>query len=154
MRALIVHPTRRATLLTTGLLLFSLILAGCGGGSSSAVPTATATATATATPTATPTNTPTPSGSQASVRMSGSIASGFAFTPATITIKVGTAVVWINATSAPHTSTSDVGSPFAWDTSFIQPGQASTPVTFTQVGTFHYHCNVHPYMHGTIVVTS
>ncbi len=118
MRTLIVHPTRRATLLTTGLLLFSLILAGCGGGSSSAVPTATATATATATPTATPTNTPTPSGSQASVRMSGSIASGFAFTPATITIKVGTAVVWINATSAPHTSTSDVGSPFAWDTSF------------------------------------
>ena len=151
MRALITPTLRRASLLTVGLLVFGLILAACGGGSSTtgaATPTATS-AAATAT---TASASPTPSGTQASVRMTGSIGS-FGFSPASITIKVGTAVVWTNATGTIHTSTSDAGSAVTWDSSIINPGQTFS-FTFTQVGTFHYHCNVHPYMHGTIVVTS
>ncbi len=151
---------QKAPLLTAGLLVFSLILAGCGGGSSGTVPTGpTPTATTVATPTATTVATPTtaatatPSGPQASVKMTGSGYSGFAFTPAMITIKVGTTVVWTNSTGAPHTSTSDAGSAVTWDSSFINSGQTFS-FTFTQTGTFHYHCNVHPYMHGTVVVTS
>lgn len=152
MRALITPTLRRASLLTAGLLVFGLILTACGGGSSTtgaATPTAT-TAAATAT---TASASPTPSGSQASVKMTGSLASGFAFTPASITIKVGTTVVWTNATGTIHTSSSDAGSAVTWDSSIINPG-GTFSFTFTQVGTFHYHCNIHPTMHGTIVVTS
>ncbi len=150
MRALITPNTRRASLLTVGLLVFSLILAACGGGG-----TGNSTSTTQPTPTSppVPTTTPISSGPQASVKMTGSLASGFAFTPASITIKVGTTVVWTNSTGAPHTSSSDAGSAVTWDSSIINPG-GTFNFTFTQVGTFHYHCNVHPYMHGTIVVTS
>jgi plastocyanin len=62
-------------------------------------------------------------------------------------------VVWTNSTAAPHTSTSDGSSAVTWDSSIISPGQ-TFHFTFMQTGTFHYHCNVHPTMHGTIVVTS
>ena len=151
MRALITPTLRRASLLTVGLLVFGLILAACGG-SSSTTGAATSTATTAAATATTASASPTVGGTQASVRMTGSIGS-FGFSPASITIKVGTAVVWTNSTGAPHTSSSDAGSAVTWDSGLINPG-GTFSFTFTQVGTFHYHCNVHPYMHGTIVVTS
>jgi plastocyanin len=94
-----------------------------------------------------------PGGQHASVKVIGSIATGYAFVPATITIKVGATVTWINATSAPHTSTSDVGSTVTWNSRTINP-EGTFRFTFTRVGTFHYHCGIHPNMQGTIIVTA
>jgi plastocyanin len=77
----------------------------------------------------------------------------FKFDPTPLTIPVGTTVVWTNQDTAPHTATSDPGSAFVFDTGMMQKGQ-SGKITFTTVGTFTYHCTVHPNMHATVVVTA
>ncbi len=73
----------------------------------------------------------------------------YAFRPATITVKVGTAVTWANNTDAPHTVTSDHRSLFDKN---LPTGKTVT-ITSTHPGTYAYHCTYHPYMHGKIVVT-
>ncbi len=73
-----------------------------------------------------------------------------AFAPATITVPVGTQVVWTNKQAGvPHTTTSDTG---VWDSGNLNTG-ATFSFTFKEAGTFAYHCNIHPSMHGTVVVT-
>ncbi len=76
--------------------------------------------------------------------------SGFAFVPATITIKVGEKVTWTNKDSASHTVTSDDGG-FASSGTLSQNKTYS--VTFGTAGTFPYHCSIHPTMTGTVTVT-
>jgi plastocyanin len=76
----------------------------------------------------------------------------FSFQPTPLTIPVGTTVVWTNHDMAPHTASSDPGSAFTFDTGMLQPGQSGS-VTFMTAGSFPYHCNVHPNMHGMVVVT-
>src|SRR5712691_13496753 len=71
-----------------------------------------------------------------------------AFAPPTITVRVGDTVTWTNRDAFSHTSTSDTG---AWDTGVITAG-SSRSFTFTTAGTFAYHCSIHTFMHGTIVV--
>jgi plastocyanin len=72
----------------------------------------------------------------------------FKFGPATITVHVGDTVTWTNSSPMPHSATADNNS---FDTGIVKPG-ASASHTFTQAGTFTYHCNVHPFMHGTVIV--
>jgi len=74
----------------------------------------------------------------------------FEFKPKTLKIKVGTIVTWKNTTTVPHTATSDDGTTFNSGT--INPG-GSFSFTFKKKGTFTYHCNFHPFMHGSIVVS-
>lgn len=74
----------------------------------------------------------------------------FAFQPATLSVPVGTTVTWTNNDTVAHTSTSDSG---VWNSGTLAPGQ-SYSYTFTQAGSFPYHCMIHPFMHGTIVVGS
>ena len=72
----------------------------------------------------------------------------FAFAPSSLTVKTGTTVTWTNDDSAPHTVVADGGA-------FTSPQLAtgsSYPFTFTQAGTYTYHCSIHPSMKGTIVV--
>jgi plastocyanin len=72
-----------------------------------------------------------------------------AFSPSTLTVSKGTTVTWQNNDGVTHTSTSDDG---LWDTGNIAPG-SSKGVTFSNAGTFKYHCTIHgPTMSGTIVV--
>lgn len=71
-----------------------------------------------------------------------------AFGSSTLTVLKGTTVTWQNTDGVPHTATSDTG---AWDSGNIPPG-GSKSVTFNTVGTFPYHCTVHPMMTATIVV--
>jgi plastocyanin len=73
---------------------------------------------------------------------------GFAFSPKTITVKVGDTVTWSNADAQGHTATADDGS---FDTGTIT---SSTPksASFATAGTFAYHCKIHPQMTGTVVV--
>lgn len=75
---------------------------------------------------------------------------GFAFSPATVHVKAGASVAWVNCepTAIPHTSTADAG---AWDTGTIQPG-ASGVKPFATAGSFSYHCAIHPSMKATVIV--
>ena len=72
---------------------------------------------------------------------------GFAFHPHTLNVTKGTTVVFSNSSGVAHTATR-AG---AFDTGRIKPGR-SVAVRFTQKGTFAYHCTIHPFMHGKIVV--
>ena len=73
---------------------------------------------------------------------------GFAFGPASLTIAPGQTITWTNGDAVAHTVTSDDK---AWDSGTIAPG-ASFSVTVTQPGTYAYHCSLHPFMHGAVVV--
>lgn len=64
----------------------------------------------------------------------------FAFQPKTISISKGTRVKWTNRGSVSHTSTSNTGK---WDSGAIAPGDTFSR-TFRTVGTFRYHCSIHP----------
>ncbi len=77
------------------------------------------------------------------------VISGFAFSE-DLTVPVGTTVVIRNEDSAPHTFTADDGS---FDSGSIDGG-GTFEFTFTEAGTFAFHCNVHPAMTGTITVTA
>jgi plastocyanin len=74
----------------------------------------------------------------------------YSFNPQTLSVPVGTTVTWMNSAPIAHTTTSDTG---LWDSGPLNPG-AEFQHTFNTAGTFTYHCNIHPYMHGTIVVGS
>lgn len=72
------------------------------------------------------------------------------FTPDVLTIKAGTTVTWTNESSLVHTVTSDTD---LFDSGNMGKG-TSFSYTFTDVGTYTYHCIPHKaYMIGTIVVT-
>jgi plastocyanin len=73
----------------------------------------------------------------------------FAFQPASLEIPAGTTMTWTNSGAATHTATADNG---AFDSGRLAPG-ASFSQTFNSAGTFTYHCEIHPQMTGTIVVT-
>ncbi len=73
----------------------------------------------------------------------------FSFNPATLNIKVGTKVTWVNNDSTSHTVTSD--SDNLLNSSTLSPGQ-SFSFTFTKAGTTNYHCRIHPMMTGSVVV--
>jgi plastocyanin len=77
--------------------------------------------------------------------------SNFSFSPASITVKKGTAVTWTNHDSVAHTVVETDGQtgPQSQD---IANGQ-SYSFTYNTVGTFHYHCSIHPDMTGQVVVT-
>lgn len=71
----------------------------------------------------------------------------FAFHPPTLTVAKGSRVVFTNSSKVTHTAT-DAG---AFNTGRIKPGE-SVAVRFKQKGTFAYHCSIHPFMEGKIVV--
>ncbi len=71
------------------------------------------------------------------------------FSPATMTVKAGAIVQWLNKDSASHTVTSDTENGFK--SSRLMKGQTYTHV-FADVGTFKYHCLIHPNMTGTVTV--
>jgi plastocyanin len=71
----------------------------------------------------------------------------FAFHPPTLTIAKGGTVTFSNSSQVTHTATRNG----AFDTGLIKPGK-SVAVRFKQKGTFAYHCEIHPLMHGKIIV--
>src|SRR3954471_2307137 len=73
----------------------------------------------------------------------------FAFQPASLEVPAGTTVTWTNSGAATHTVTADNG---AFDSGRLASG-ATFSQTFDTAGTFTYHCEIHPQMTGTIVVT-
>jgi plastocyanin len=74
----------------------------------------------------------------------------FAFSPATITVKAGSTVVWTNVDSIQHDITFDGGDIASDDLNHND----TFSHTFPTAGTFHYICSIHPFMHGTVIVTN
>lgn len=71
------------------------------------------------------------------------------FVPDSLSIKVGETVTWVNMESYGHDVKSDDGT-------FVSPKLATGEKfshTFTKAGTYTYICAIHPFMHGTIIVT-
>ncbi len=74
----------------------------------------------------------------------------FAFAPAQVTVKPGATITWTNRDDMPHTVT-DTATPRAFRSEALDTGD-SFSFTFTQPGTYHYFCSLHPHMQGTVVV--
>jgi plastocyanin len=107
-------------------------VSGCGGGSGGSDTGSSATGGGTAT----------------AASRSGVEISNFKFVPATITVSAGAHLAVANEDSTAHTATADDGS---FDTGDISPGSTST-IDLSKPGRIAYHCSIHPFMHGTIVV--
>jgi plastocyanin len=72
----------------------------------------------------------------------------FAFQPSMVVVHAGDTVHWTNQGSANHTVTDNNG---AFDSGVLSPGGGYSE-EFDTAGTYQYHCNIHPNMHGTVVV--
>lgn len=80
------------------------------------------------------------------------IEEGHKYSPDTISVKQGTTVTWTNIDADErHSVTVDGGE--GPDSALLAKGQSYT-YTFTKVGTVSYHCEVHPDMHGKVIVTN
>ena len=71
------------------------------------------------------------------------------YAPGTLTVSVNATVRWYNGDTNQHTVTSDTG---VFASPLLDPGGWFS-FKFTQKGTFPYHCEPHPNMTGTVVVT-
>ena len=71
----------------------------------------------------------------------------FAFDPASITVKVGSTVRWVNQDSDPHRILFADGA----DSTVLAATQSFSR-KFDQAGTYDYACTIHPTMHGTVIV--
>jgi len=74
----------------------------------------------------------------------------FQYDPATVTIKAGEAVAWVNEDTASHTVTTTDGS---CDSGTIRKGATATLV-FAQAGTYTYHCSIHASMPDATIEVS
>jgi plastocyanin len=63
-------------------------------------------------------------------------------------ISTGSTVTWVNNDTVQHTVTSDTN---VFDSGPIDPGGKFT-YTFTQSGSFSYHCGIHKSMTASITV--
>jgi amicyanin len=73
----------------------------------------------------------------------------FAFSPATVRVKAGSTIVWTNGDAIQHDVTFDGGN----ISSGVMNQNDTFSHTFTTAGTYHYICSIHPFMHGTVIVT-
>jgi plastocyanin len=75
----------------------------------------------------------------------------FAFSPASLTVKKGTKVTWMNNDAATHTVTAtDNGNTFS--SGSIAPGCGTFSFTFNTAGDFNYQCTIHPQMVASVHV--
>ncbi|HEY2715633.1 MAG TPA: cupredoxin domain-containing protein [Solirubrobacterales bacterium] len=72
----------------------------------------------------------------------------FEYQPTPLTVSAGTTVTFSNASKISHTATENGG---GFRTGVIKPGESAS-VTFKRAGTYVFHCSIHPFMHGKIVV--
>jgi plastocyanin len=76
----------------------------------------------------------------------------FEYEPASLTVKTGTEVTWVNQDDVPHTVTADED---GFESENLDEGDEFSN-RFTDEGTFKYHCEVHgaDRMSGTVTVES
>jgi plastocyanin len=74
------------------------------------------------------------------------------YSPATVTLRPGDSIVWVNKDLMPHTATSTIKKEKGgFDSGSIAPGK-SWKYTPKAAGSFGYVCTFHPTMKGTIAV--
>jgi plastocyanin len=97
-----------------------------------------------------PTSAPAPVSSGSAAAGGGSTVeiNNFAFSPKTLSVPAGTTVTWKFDDSTQHTVTADDNS---FTSAPMGEGQTYTH-TFDTAGTLTYHCSIHPFMKGTVVV--
>ena len=144
------RPIRRSGLQVAALAsVAGLTLAACGGGGGAKTAAAATAAQTTMAPMDMPA-TPAPV-TGTPVAATAVKITNFAFSPANITVKAGTAVTWTNMDEEPHTvvdSAQGIKSP-------VLGNQGSTySHVFATPGTYSYNCSIHPFMHGVVVVTA
>jgi len=143
---------RRTLIALTMLAAAGALAAGCGSnnsGSGGASPATTAAPSGTSSGGGRAYGGPT--SSAAGITASGTAVTidNFAFSPATLKVKVGQKVSWTNTQQGvAHTVTADGGT---FD--HPMPSGATFSFAFAKTGTFAYHCTIHPSMHATIVVS-
>jgi plastocyanin len=98
-----------------------------------------------------------PSGSATSNASTGSgaatiVIKNFAFVPATLTVSPGETVTVHNEDTATHTVTAVAPHAGAFNTGNVTPGQTTTFTAPNTAGTYPYICEIHQFMHGTLVV--
>ena len=88
--------------------------------------------------------------------------SSTAYAPGNVSVKAGGTVTWTNNDPVTHSVTSDASGTFNSDLAGTMPsmdpyspptGGGSFQHTFASPGSYAYHCNYHPSMHGTVTVT-
>ncbi len=72
----------------------------------------------------------------------------FTFNSNDLHVAAGTTVTWTNNDNAPHTVSADDGS---FTSATLNNGDTYSK-TFSTVGTYHYHCNIHSMMKAEVVV--
>jgi plastocyanin len=121
---------RRMCLVLVSVAAAAAPAAGCGGSGNGATASA-------------------PSGGASSRAPAAISIRDFKFSPGTISVRSGARVRIANSDSTPHTVTADDGHSF--DSGTVQPG-ASASIHVPGTGTYAYHCTIHPFMTGTLVV--
>ena len=122
--------------------------ATAGGGASTAAPEAAAPAAAPAGPPGTP----------LTILEGSSVQGNPSYDPAALTVKKGDKITVTNKDTLPHTVTSGAGptdpnSAKQFDTSILEAGAtADIETTNINPGEYPFHCAVHPYMMGKLVV--
>ena len=115
----------------------------------------------TAAPAQAPAQAPTaagPPGTPLTILQGSSVQGSPDFDPDTLTVKKGDKITVTNKDTLPHTVTSGTGptdpnSAKQFDTSIIEPGAtADIETTNLTPGDYPFHCAVHPYMTGKVVV--
>jgi plastocyanin len=76
---------------------------------------------------------------------------GMQFVPAQLTVDVGDTVVWTNNDVLPHTVTSGIPAPMAFDSKAIN-AKAQWSLTVSAAGDYNYVCSFHPTMKATLTV--
>ncbi|HJU79207.1 MAG TPA: cupredoxin domain-containing protein [Nitrososphaeraceae archaeon] len=123
----------------------------------------TANATATSPPAAAPAGPPAaapagPPGAPLTILEGSSVQGSPSYDPATLTVKKGDKITVTNKDTLPHTVTSGTGptdpnSAAQFDTSILEAGAtADIETTAINPGEYPFHCAVHPYMLGKLVV--
>ena len=72
----------------------------------------------------------------------------FAFSPAAVTISAGDSVIYVNDDDTIHSVVADDGS---FHSDGLDTGDKAS-FSFAKAGTVGYHCGLHPFMKGQIVV--
>jgi plastocyanin len=89
-----------------------------------------------------------PAQAAASERVTVRIAS-FQYRPATVRVKAGGRVTWVNEDRAAHTATAERAG--AFDTDKLERGDARA-VTLDKPGTYRYYCVFHRFMQADLIV--
>jgi len=121
----------------------TVMIAGCTSSSSPSPSPVTSTTTSGPSPSPV-TSTTTSVANQYSIAIQ-----NYAFNPSTLTIPKGVTVTWKNYDPVQHTVTSNSG---IFSSPLLSTGDTYT-YQFNNTGSFSYHCSIHTYMTGTIVVT-